>query len=98
MARTELAAIRNGLKHYYIDNGYFPTTDQGLGAIMPSLLLPADEIDPGIFHPAPIRSRPLLDPWGRRFEYESDGDSYILKSLGPSGAGCDSDLTITYGP
>lgn len=88
IARVELSEIRNGLNRYYLDNGYFPTTEQGLGALEP------DGIDPGILRPAPIRSRPLLDPWGHPFEYESDGNSYVLESLGPSGTQGDSDLTI----
>ena len=94
IARVELSEIRNGLNRFYLEKGYFPTTDQGLGALTPSRLFPPGEIDPGILRPAPMGSRPLLDPWGRPFEYQSDGNSYVLESLGPSGTEADSDLTI----
>jgi general secretion pathway protein G len=93
MARDELAAISTSLDHYYLDNGYYPSTDQGLDA-----LLPPDSIDPGILIPAPPRTRRLRnlrDPWGHPFEYESDGNSYSLKSLGPNGVERDSELSVT---
>ena len=100
IARVELSELRKGLSRYYLDNGYYPTADEGLGALMPSLLIPLDEIDPGILRPAPApwRSRPLLDPWGRPFVYESDGDSYYLSSFGPGGREPAPDLTIRVGP
>jgi general secretion pathway protein G len=89
IARVELSEIKKGLNRFYLENGYFPTTDQGLGALTPSR-----SVDPGILRPAPSGSRPLLDPWGHPFEYQSDGNSYVLESLGPSGTESDSDLTI----
>jgi general secretion pathway protein G len=94
IARVELSEIEKGLNRFYLEKGYFPTTDQGLGALMPSRSFPPGEIDPGILRPPPSDSRPLLDPWGHPFEYQSDGNSYVLESLGPSGTERDSDLTI----
>jgi len=93
-AIEELSEIRQRLNRYYVDNGFYPNTDQGLSALMP---WDPDELDPGMLWPAPPpSSRKLLDPWGRPFEYESDGNSYLLKSLGSSGVES-SDLTI-YSP
>ena len=94
----ELLELVKGLSRYYSDNGYYPSTDEGLGALMPSLLIPLDDLDPGILRPPPLRSRPLPDPWGHPFIYESDGDSYFLKSLGPNGTGDDPSLAINVGP
>ena len=94
-ARVELLELAKGLSRYYSDNGYYPTTDEGLAALIPSLKMPLDDIDPGFLRPYPWYSRPLLDPWGRPFIYESEGDSsYILKSLGADGTGNNPDLTI----
>jgi general secretion pathway protein G len=95
-AVEELSEIKQRLNRYYIDNGFYPTTDQGLSALRP---WDPDELDPGMIIPAPPPSRRLrlLDPWGRPFEYESDGNSYLLKSLGPSGVES-SDLTINSPP
>ena len=95
-AIEELSLIKKCLNRYYIDNGFYPTTDQGLSALMSS---GPDQLDPGMIIPAPppSRRRPLLDSWGRPFEYESDGNSYLLKSLGSSGVES-SDLTINSSP
>ena len=98
---TEIKEIRTDLDRYYLDHGYYPTTDQGLGSIFSFTPDPWD-LDPGILRSAPpLRSPKLLDPWGHPFEYESDGDAYILKSLGPNGTKGkvegDFDLTITGG-
>jgi general secretion pathway protein G len=95
-AVEELSEIKQRLNRYYIDNGFYPTTDQGLSALRP---WDPDELDPGMIIPAPPPSRRLrlLDPWGRPFEYESDGNSYLLKSLGSSGVES-SDLTINSPP
>ena len=95
-AIEELSVIGKCLNRYYIDNGFYPTTDQGLSALMS---WEPDQLDPGMIIPAPPPSRRLrlLDPWGRPFEYESDGNSYLLKSLGPSGVES-SDLTINSSP
>jgi hypothetical protein len=90
-ARAELSELSDHLRRYYKDFGNFPTTDQGL-----DFLLGSPEIDAGIFRgPMPEGLALLRDPWGHPFKYESDGDSYILKSLGPTGNGSDSDLTVT---
>ena len=97
-ARVELLEIAKGLSRYHSDNGYYPSTDQGLGALTPSLVIPFYDWDPGILVPVPLRSRPLPDPWGNPFIYESDGDSYFLKSLGLNGTGDDPSLTINVGP
>jgi general secretion pathway protein G len=94
IARVELSELRKGLTRYYLDNGYYPTAEEGLQA-----LLPQDDMDPGILRPAPWYSRPLLDPWGRPFIYESEGDSsYVLKSLGADGTGNDPGLTTSNSP
>jgi general secretion pathway protein G len=94
-ARAGLLQIKDGLHRYYLDNGYYPSTDQGLDA-----LLPPDSIDPGIFYPAAPHTRRLLDPWGHLFEYESDGRTYAVKCLGPDTTESETrrNLTVTGGP
>ena len=92
-ARIELWELRQHLRRYYVDFGYYPSTDQGL-----DFLFGSEEIDAGIFRGTGPHLRLPRDPWGRPFVYESDGNSYILKSLGPGGAGGDRDLTTSGGP
>ena len=88
-ALAELSDLKVMLERYRTDNGYYPTTLQGLDAIM------NDEIDPGMIRPPMPPTHAPRDPWGHPFKYESDGNSYLLKSFGPGGAGDDPDLTIT---
>lgn len=92
-ARSELSDLKTMLERFHADYGYYPTTNQGLDALMNY-----GEIDPGMIHPTEPPAHAPRDPWDRPFKYESDGDSYILKSLGPNGRGTDRDLTITVGP
>jgi general secretion pathway protein G len=82
-ARTDLAALQTDLRHFWLDNGRYPTTEEGLGTIFGAF----DETDPGFVRGAPAQARPPLDPWGNRYFYESDSNSYVLGSFGPSGAG-----------
>ena len=92
-ALAELSELRTRLERYRSDNGLYPTTNQGLYTLMNS-----DQIDPGMIRPTEPPVYAPLDPWGRPFKYESDGNSYILKSLGPSGHGNDPDLTVSPAP
>jgi type II secretory pathway pseudopilin PulG len=73
------------LDRFYLDNGFSPTTDAGLGALTGNDSSP----DPGFVYPKPEpnsqRDSLDRDPWGNRFFYESDGNSYRLGSFGPRG-------------
>ena len=76
-ARSDISNLETRLKHFWMDNGSYPTTDQGL-----LLLFNMTDIDPGIGRGAPKLELPL-DPWGNPYFYQSDGASYILGSFGP---------------
>lgn len=81
-ARAQLNAFEKALGAYRLDTGHFPTTDQGLKALVER---PGDE---------PKWSGPYLskavppDPWGRAYIYRQPGEQghdYELKSLGKDG-------------
>jgi general secretion pathway protein G len=82
-ARAALTEISRRLDEFYLDNSYYPTTDAGLGALTGADSAP----DPGSVHPRPepkpSYDNPVRDPWGNRFFYQSDGNSYRLGSFGP---------------
>jgi general secretion pathway protein G len=84
-ARAELTELSHRLDTFYLDNGFYPTTDTGLRALTGHDTSP----DPGFVYPKaePNSPRDSLDrdPWGNRFFYESDGNSYRLGSFGPRG-------------
>jgi general secretion pathway protein G len=81
-AQAYLAEIKTALDRYYLDNGYYPTTDQGLGALVSA---PSSGRVPGNYESGGYIERLPQDPWGTAYFYQSDGNTYTLKSFGPSG-------------
>ena len=93
VAKAQVEALLKGLDQYRIDVGHYPTTEQGLPALMAS---PAA---------APRWAGPYLakalpkDPWGRDYLYRSPGEhgDCDVFSYGrdgnPGGEGEDADVT-----
>jgi general secretion pathway protein G len=89
-ARAQIAELQLALEHYQADYGYYPTTDRGLSALGDYYSdgpwqFSAPE-DPGMVYPRrpPTRPHPT-DPWGNPYLYQSDGNTYELRSFGPNG-------------
>jgi general secretion pathway protein G len=98
-ARSDAAAIqieRLGgiLDLYRLDTGHYPTTEDGLQALIEA---PADAT--GWNGPYLKKADSLVDPWGRPYEYQSPGShgGYDLFTLGADasegGDGEDADHT-----
>lgn len=93
VARAQLDALAKALDQYRIDNGHYPSTEQGLGALMQR---PADE--PAWAGPYLTKAVPS-DPWGHPYVFAMPGEhgEYDLLSHGkdgrPGGEGEDADLT-----
>jgi general secretion pathway protein G len=81
-AQADIAELKTALDRYHSDNGYYPTTDQGLRALVTR---PTTGIVPLVYDSGGYIERLPRDPWGNPYFYRSDGDSYVLKSLGPDG-------------
>jgi general secretion pathway protein G len=79
-AQADIAQLKSGLDRYYLDVGSYPGTDQGLNALVGS---PGN----GNVHDwqGPYIEKIPPDPWGNAYVYQSDGNTYVLKSLGPHG-------------
>jgi general secretion pathway protein G len=73
------------LKLYKLDNGRYPTTSQGLKALM---ALPSASPVPKNWNGPYLESDPL-DPWKTEYAYKCPGannaDGYDLYSFGPDG-------------
>jgi general secretion pathway protein G len=82
-AQADIAELKTALDCYYHDNAYYPTTDQGLRALV--AYPPTTGIVPLVYFRGGYIERLPKDPWGNPYFYQSDGDSYVLKSLGPDG-------------
>ncbi len=79
-AQADIAELKTALDRFYLDNGFYPTTDQGLQA-----LVSPPSSGPIPHDPQPYVERIPPDPWGNLYVYRSDGGNYVLKSLGPDG-------------
>lgn len=92
--KTNLASISGALKMYRLDNGDYPTTDQGLKALAQK---PSTPPVPSAFPDGGYLSQTPVDPWGHPYVYQSTGSGFTLKSLGkdgkPGGEGLDADIS-----
>jgi len=94
-AKSDIAAIMQALKFYRLDNQRYPTTEQGLNALVekPTIApLPPNWKNNGYLERLP------KDPWGHNYQYLSPGlrgevDVFSLGRDGqPGGSGVDSDI------
>ncbi len=92
--RAEISNINTALKFYRLDNFAYPTTDQGLEALV------ANPDDPNVrnWKPGGYLERLPRDPWGNPYLYLNPGnngeiDIYTLGRDGrPDGEGMDADI------
>ncbi len=84
-AKTQIGMIKAALEHYALDTKSYPTTEQGLQALIER---PAD-LDESVPWEGPYLSGALpKDPWGNEYMYEYPGthtnsDEPEIWSLGP---------------
>lgn len=83
-AKTDMRTISAALKMYRLDNGDYPTTDQGLAALA---VKPTTEPLPRNWSPEGYLERPPQDPWGHPYvyRYPANDGNFELKSLGKDG-------------
>jgi general secretion pathway protein G len=86
IARTDiLGNIPTALDMYELDNGMFPTTDQGLEALIQK---PTGSPVPKKWSGPYLKKAPT-DPWDNPYQYRNPGtqnpDLYDLFSFGPDG-------------
>lgn len=81
------------LKLYEVDNGRYPTTEQGLNALLNK---PTSPPTPKNWKGPYLEQEPL-DPWKRTYGYRYPGEhpprDYDLSSLGPDGVQSEDDIT-----
>lgn len=98
-ARTQLELIGVALDSYYLDNGRYPTTTQGLQALR---VEPTSDPRPRDWRGPYLRGEVPDDPWGRPYAYRSPGErnpsAFDLETLGADGRvggeGEDADLSF----
>ena len=94
-AKSDIQALEAALTMYKLDNSKYPTTDQGLAALV------TQPTDPSIRHwrVGGYLQRVSKDPWGADYQYANPGThgrEYDLFTLGadaqPGGDGPDADI------
>jgi len=94
-AKQDVATLAQALKLYKLDNLAYPTTDQGLQALVAK---PAAAPIPVNWKSGGYLERLPKDPWGRDYRYLNPGrhgeiDIYSLGADGePGGEGNDADI------
>jgi general secretion pathway protein G len=92
-AKQDVAAIMQALKLYRLDNGRYPTTEQGIAA-----LVTKPQGDPVPKNWQKYLDRVPKDPWGNTYQYLNPGvrGEIDVFSLGadnqPGGSGADADV------
>ncbi|AOY57973.1 MULTISPECIES: type II secretion system major pseudopilin GspG [Desulfococcus] len=96
-ARIQIESLETALKLYKLDNGFYPTTEQGLQALVEppeTGNIPKNWKSGGYLE----KGKVPLDPWGNDFIYLSPGinGEYDITSYGadgvPEGEGEDKDI------
>lgn len=94
-AKQDINSIVQALKLYRLDNSRYPTTEQGLSALVAK---PTSEPIPQNWKPNGYVDRLPKDPWGFAYQYSNPGTRAEIDvfSLGadnkPGGTGFDADL------
>ena len=88
LSGSKLNKVANALELFKVDNGFYPSEQQGLEALVTE---PAGEPKARSYPPGGYLKRAdLADAWGRTFEYRSPGQhnshSFDLYSLGEDGS------------
>lgn len=95
-AQNDIRALESALNLYRLDNFNYPTTEQGLSALVS---IPTTGDVPRNYRTGGYIDRLQKDPWGNDYQYlrpGRDGREYDLYSLGadgrPGGEGANADI------
>lgn len=94
-ASSDIKTIDASLIRYKINSGWYPSTQQGLEALVKR---PSGSPEPKKWQQLLKNDENLIDPWGRPYQYLHPGkfntDSYDIFSAGPDGQeGTEDDVT-----
>src|SRR5437868_5124307 len=87
--KQDIMAIQSALDLYKLDNGMYPTTDQGLQALVTEPTTPPPPREwksDGYLQDLPV------DPLGQAYQYLNDNEKLRIFSYGPKGKDADSEI------
>ncbi|UGA39344.1 type II secretion system major pseudopilin GspG [Chromobacterium haemolyticum] len=95
-AKQDLGALSQALKLYRLDNGRYPSSEQGLQALVQK---PTSAPEPKNWKPGGYLERLPKDPWGNPYQYANPGThgeidiwSFFGADGEPGGEGVDADI------
>jgi len=92
-ARADIEAVGNALELYRLDNGTYPSTDQGLEALVSQ---PSGYPEPRRWNADGYLKKLPIDPWDEPYLYFSEERTFEVYSFGADrkegGEGVDADL------
>lgn len=94
-AQQDVMALESAMELYKLDNGFYPSTDQGLEALV---VRPSTQPEPRNWKAGGYIKRLRKDPWGNDYQYLSPGnhgeiDIFSLGANGqPGGEGLDAEI------
>lgn len=82
--QTQISQLEQVLGLYYLDNGFYPTTAQGLEALVKEPSLPPEPLN---YKKGGYMKKVPKDAWGRDFVYTMPGDhgDFDIVSYGADG-------------
>ena len=87
--KQDLMAIQSALDLYKLDNSIYPTTDQGLQALVTK---PTTQPVPRNWKSEGYLQELPMDPWGEAYQYINDNDKAKIFSYGPKGKDGNSEI------
>ena len=81
---TQISQLDQVLGLFHLDNGFYPTTDQGLDALVKQPTSPPEALN---YKKGGYMKKVPKDAWGREFIYVCPGEhgDYDISSYGPDG-------------
>jgi len=90
--RNDILAIRDAVSQYKLDNDMYPTTEQGLNALV---VQPTLEPVPPYWNSKGYISNLPQDPWGQPYQYTNDDGAIRIFSFGPDGKQGGNEIDLT---
>ena len=95
-AATDIQTIGNALELYRLDNGHYPSTEQGIEALVNQ---PTGYPAPRRWNPDGYLKKVPVDPWGEPYKFVSEGRAMDVYSYGAvqkeGGEGVDADIALS---
>ena len=81
-AKNDIASFSSALELYRLDNFNYPSSDQGLEALVTK---PSGDPEPVNWNKSGYVKKLSKDPWGRDYVYDNEDGNFEIVSLGSDG-------------